>query len=583
LPPRAPQARERASRLRARGVLNARVMRLAMLYMASALAACATSGDDGPRKLDPLPPPGKDDSQFHAGLATNIDSSLTDVWTVTRQWQDVEADAGLAWPANSGLTWDDKYRKWIESFQWTPGVDGWSTTYTLTTPFGKTLPAPSLECAETAMFLRIAFASWYGLPIMFEAQDDNGQRIYFGHFGIRTLTDRYTGMPQFATQYKDYTNSDWHTQWPHDAKLRARIIHGGDESQPELAPDATLGTYLDEMLLNKRVGYFTTLVLDYLGSVNLADVANTYNLQPEAVQPGDFLLERWQKNGIGHTLVVKEVTPVGTASFDVTLVSGSMPRRQGVKASGTAAKEYFTGPYTGGPGTASDGTPYVQLGGGLKRWRVAKAINGYWTNTWMDGDEAHWINSTDFDRLSARPARFEQLLGEVPLDQQKTELLAQIADARHHLSQYPSSCAARTQREVAFRQLYDVESRLEMKDGSQVDNEQRQLEDYVFGELDYTHSMTCCWDSSTSAMHDLIVAEAMADKVAADAAGTCTAPIVFEAQSGSYQRWADYAASVGRAADWKPYTDDEGCAAKGITTDQEASSSATPYCSLAQH
>src|SRR5262249_54055846 len=151
-------------------------------------------------------------------------------------------------------------------------------------------------------------------------------------------------------------------------------------------------------------------------------------------------------------------------------------------------------------------------------------------------DEAHWINSNDYDRLSARPARFGSLLGEVPLDQQKTELLAQIADARHHLSQYPASCAARTQREGAFRELYDVEQRLESKYPEQVDQEQRTLDDYVFSELDYNHSKTCCWDSSSSAMYDIIMQEAMADKAAADAAMTCAAPVVFEAQSdGSYQ------------------------------------------------
>jgi len=213
----------------------------------------------------------------------------------------------------------------------------------------------------------------------------------------------------------------------------------------------------------------------------------------------------------------------------------------------------------------------------VKRYRVAKARNGYWTNTWMDGDEAHWINSTDYETIAARPARFEKLLGEVPLDQQKTELLAQIADARHHLSQYPASCAAREQRENAFRALYDVESRLEQKSTADVDKEQRKLDDYVFAPLEYNSSMTCCWDSSTSAMYDIIMQEAAADKAAADAMHVCTAPVIFEAQDGSYKRWADYAASINRGADWRAYSDDEGC---HKTADTEAYSSATPYCSL---
>ncbi len=553
-------------------------MRITCLVLAASLAVtgCADGGgdDDGPDgELSPLPPPGKEDGQYHAGLPVDMDSSRTDVWTVTRQWEDKDPEAGVAWSTDSGLTWEEKYSAWIASFQWTPASDGWSTTFIMTTPWGgKTMPAPVLECAETSLFLRVTFAAWYGLPLQWEALDDNGQKIYFGHFGIRTQYGNAAGMPEFAVRYQDYTGTNWQQQWPSDSTLRQRMIHG---------PDQVFGDYLDDIHLNKRVGYFTTLVLDYLGSVNLADTANTYNLQPEAVRPGDFLLERWQKIGIGHTLVVKDVTPVTDATVDVTLVSGSMPRRQGVKASGQAAKDYFTGDYTGGPGTNSDGDAYVKLGGGLKRWRVPKQMNGYWTNTWMDGDEAHWINSTDYDRLSARPARFQSLLGEVPLDQQKTELLAQIADARHHLSQYPASCAARTQRESAFRELYDVEQRLESKYPAQVDQEQRTLDDYVFAELDYNHSKTCCWDSSSSAMSDIIMQEAMADKAAADASMTCTAPVVFQAQSdGSYQRWVDYAASINRSADWKPYTDDEGCTAKGITTDTLQTSDATAYCSL---
>ena len=40
---------------------------------------------------------------------------------------------------------------------------------------------------------------------------------------------------------------------------------------------------------------------------------------------------------------------------------------------------------------------------------------------------------------------------------------------------------------------------------------------YGSGELVYTQSKTCCWNSSTSAMAELIVAKATADKEAADA------------------------------------------------------------------
>ena len=554
------------------------------------LFACTDSADDGDNgagedgELAPLPAPDKADGQYHAGMPTNVNSSRTDVWKVTAQWEDTNTAAakaaGMAWPANSGLTWDEKFSKWVGSLEWTPGVDGYSTTVKITTPFGKTLPSPELECAETALWLRISFAAWYGLPLQFEALDDHGKMIYFGHFGVRSRQGAASGFPEFAVKYKDYSGNGVPAVWPHDATLRTRIVHGGDDNQQELAEGATFGQYMDELHLNKRVGYFTLLALDYLGSANLADSTNTYNLNPDALRPGDILLERWQKNGIGHTLVVKDVTPLDGATYDVSLISGSMPRRQGQKASGSSAKSYFTGEYTGGPGMNDQGDAYAKLGGGLKRFRVAKARNGYWTNTWMNGDEAHWINSTDYAAIAARPGRFETLLGEVPPEQKKTELLARIGDARHHLAQYPASCAAREQREQAFRELYDVESTLSGKTASQVDEEQRTLEDYVFAQLDYDRSKTCCWDSSTSAMHDIIIAAAKADKAAADAAHVCTAPIVFSAQSDGYQKWADYAAAHGMGAAWKAYTDDEGCGAKGIVTDSIASAEATPFCEL---
>ncbi|HEY5950373.1 MAG TPA: hypothetical protein VIV40_33005, partial [Kofleriaceae bacterium] len=319
--------------------------------------------------------------------------------------------------------------------------------------------------------------------------------------------------------------------------------------------------------------YFTVLVLNYLSSANVADTANTYNLVPEAVRPGDVLLERWQASGIGHTLVVKEVKPIGASSYDVTTISGSMPRRQGVKDSGESSKYYFTSEYTGGVG-------YEKLGGGIKRWRVAKNVGGYWTNTWMNADEAHWINSTDIAQIGARPERFRSLLGQVDPQLQKAELLNQIADARHHLEQYPASCSARERRETAFRALYTLSAQHFGKSKAQVDDQYRDLADYALGELEYTKSKTCCWNSSTAAMYDLIVKKAQADKADADSRHVCEAPIVFAARSDGYKLWADYAASVGRASEWRAWSEDESCPQKTVAADTVAPLSATPYCSL---
>lgn len=540
-------------------------------------------GMDGP--LEPTPPPGKEDSEFRKGLLVNTDTTRTQVWTARNKWEDVDTTAakaaGLAWGANSGLTWDVKYGKWIESLAWIPHVNGYSMTVQLTTPWGKTLPSPSLECAEMSLFLRITFASWYELPLFFETVASNGQRVFFGHNGVRTSAGRYASSPEFAIKYKDYSKTPgWETTWPKDTTLRAKKIAGGEDIQSAIGPNATFGTYLDELHLNKRAGYFTVMALDYLGSMNLADSANTYNLIPDAVRAGDFLIERWQRSGIGHTLVVKEVHALPGGSMDVTTISGSMPRRQGVRESGQASKSYFTSAYTGGPGENSAHEEYAKLGGGLKRFRVAKNINGYWTNTWMAGDEASWINSTNYPRIAERPARFNVILGQVSPAQMKAELLQQISDARHHLQMYPASCSARERREHAFEQLYTVSQSAFGQNHAQVDAQYRELEDYVLGELDYTKSKTCCWNSSTSAMYDIVMKQAAAEEAAAEAAGTCIAPTVFMSRQDGYQKWASYAASIGRAAEWKAWSEDETCAQRNVAQDTVAEVEATPYCML---
>ena len=355
---------------------------LVLVSLAATLAslpACSGSrrdvddewGMDGP--LQPVPPPGKEDSQNRKGLLVATNTTRTQVWTARNAWEDTDTPAaaapGLAWGASSGLTWDQKYGLWLDSLQPIPSSDGYSTTVELTTPWGKTIPSPSLECAEMSIFLRITFSAWYELPFFMESIDEHGQRVFFGHNGVRTANGRYASSPEFAIRYEDDSKlpaSEWQAHWPKDATLRQKHVAGGDDSQPAFA-GAPFGTYLDELHLNKRVGYFTVMALDYLGSMNLADSANTFNLVPDAVHAGDMLLERWQKSGIGHTLVVKEVTALGEGNLDVALISGSMPRRQGVLQSGIASKSYFTSEYTGGPGSNDDGDEYAKLGGGLKR------------------------------------------------------------------------------------------------------------------------------------------------------------------------------------------------------------------------
>lgn len=561
------------------------------LVLACSVAACADSDDyaeDDVEKLDPTPPPGKEDSQNRRGLFVNTNTTRTQVWTARNKWEDTDTAAaraaGLAWSANSGLNWDEKFSAWVDSLRWIPGADGYSQTIELTTPWGKTLPSPVLECAEQALFLRITFSAWYELPLFFESASGS-TRIYFGHNGIRTASGVWNNMPEFGVRYTDHSamaESAWRANWPKDTALRGRRLSATDDRQV-IAANATIGTYLDEIHLNKRAGHFTAIALAYLGSANLADTANTYNIVPEAVRSGDVLIQRWQRSGIGHTLVVKETHALGEASKDFVTISGSMPRRQAKRESGVASKGYFTSAYAGGPGTNSDGHAYATLGGGAKRFRVTKNVDGYWTNTWMQADEASWIDSTDTARIAARPARFQSLLGQASPAQQRTELLAQIEDARRHLGNYPASCAARARRERAFDELYEVSRTGFGQTRAQVDAAHRKLEDYVFGELDYARSKTCCWNQSTRAMSDIIMDLARKDVAAAAANGTCAAPAVFKSETTGYQRWASHAATLGRAAEWRPWSEDETCAGRNVPSDAELASAATAWCSLASN
>ena len=156
-------------------------MRLPLLLLACSLVACADpdvpDGDDV-EKLEATPPPGKEDSQNRRGLLVATNTTRTQVWTARNKWEDRDTPAaraaGLAWTANSGLDWDEKYAQWVDSLSWIAGADGYSQTVELTTPWGKTLPSPALECAEMALFLRITFAAWYELPLFFESQDSTG-------------------------------------------------------------------------------------------------------------------------------------------------------------------------------------------------------------------------------------------------------------------------------------------------------------------------------------------------------------------------------------------------------------------------
>jgi len=520
-------------------------------------------------------------------LSSSFDGARTAVWEVRNQWADTNTsearEAGMAWAADSGLNWDEKYAVWVQSLDETSTFSGNRRTFRITNPQGKTLDVPALECAELALMMRSVFAAWYGLPFFLEAQDAAGTRVFLGHFGFRTATGRYKNTPEFRTRYNNYshlTSSDALSSWPQDSQLRGRHLYnrrGHDDFNPFLDEDAGAGWYFDELLLNKRVGHFLLLLLPYFGSMHLADDANAYHTQPESLRAGDILLKRWQRRGIGHVMLVKDVQERPEGKLAAELASGSMPRRQALWESQAASKMLFTNDYTGGVGENNDGETYVNLGGGLKRFLVAEESSGRWRNRVLSSDLSDYIRWSRRSERASRPERFRTLLVTVSPDELREELLAIIDAKRDHLRSYPASCSARIAREDAFEELYSLCANHFDMSRDQVDAEYRLLEDYVFAELVYDESKTCCWNSTDATMFDIVMNYNLTRQ---EAAGACLAPTVFKAQDGGYEVFANHADSMGIGNRWKAWSADENCPQGNTLNDVEETHGWTPYCEI---
>jgi hypothetical protein len=526
------------------------------------LLACSVSSDDE-NVLDQSP---EADSVSMSGPANSAGSSA-EVWSVNAAWSD---------KAPSGHTWEEEFSVWVGSFKKIPG-----DTIEIPSPYGaRKLPGPALECAEVAMTLRITFASWHHLPFLLGAWDSKANKAMFAsHLGfVYADGTAVKGFPLFRAQYKDFEKT-WHEgqAWPSDAQLR-KLHLASDDTNSFLSDQGGAGSYFDELFLNKRVGYFARLTLLWFGSINLADPSNLFQIKPEATTAGDVLLERWQKKGIGHTIPVIHVEHTGGDHLAIDVASGSMPRRQPLWDGPDQSTWSFTNDMTGGMGSASDGTPYAKLGGGIHRWRTPVLRNGRWSNEVPTVDKIVYINSTSVDAIAARPARFGELLAQGTPEEQRDAALTRIATARQHLLEHASSCSARTEREDAFQKLYDISQASFGMDKAAVDKKWRTLEDHVFGELVYDKSKTCCWDSTTTKMTDLILAYAKDEQAKAAQKGMCVQPTVFAAKGtgDGFDTWRTYATQSGKASDWKAWSEDEPCAQRAVKED--TTSRTATYC-----
>ncbi len=502
-------------------------------------------------------------------------SAETEVWTVTRRWYQVSGEAGIAWSADSGLTWDEKYAAWVDAMDATTGEDG-HVTVELVTPWGDRLPSPRLECAEMAMFLRATFAAWYELPFFLTAWHADVGDIHMGHMGI--VDDegrRVPGYPRFGTDYVDHRGSlpidaPFPGTWPSDPALAAAALTPlKDDQVGFLGEEAYAGAYFDALFLNKRVGHLLLRLLTNNGSMHLASATNTWDLQPEAMREGDFSVQRWSAWGIGHVVVLKEVDEVD-GQLDVEVVYGSMPRIQPRWYEESLSLPYLTSRSAGSAQLDGAGVPYSHYGGGLKRWRTPVAKDDHWVNIVPVSDRDAYIDDDDFSALEARTVGIAALLGDLTPEEHRDAVLARIELARDNLLHSPASCANRTRREEAFAELYGLMAEHFDMDREAVDAAYRTLEDHVFAELDYTQSKTCCWNRSTPEMAAIVLNLAEQEQAAAAASGTCVEPTVFRAEADSgdgYQRWADHAALLGLADDWLPWTEDETCPWSDVASD----------------
>ena len=563
------------------------------LPLLAALAGCAATpaspadvaadetGVEGP--FDPMPPESKFDLDGERGPRVR-DGAATEVWAVTRDWADVEGEAGIAWPADSGWTWEQKFDAWVAAAERMPRSTGYGETFRIPTPYGeRSLEAPTLECAEVALLMRMTFAAWYELPFFIQGWDAHTrQTMYAGHFGfVNRDGANVSRFPSFRTRYADH-RGDWAPgePWPRDERLRGYRL-GDDDGVPFLEAGAGAGAYFDELFLNKRAGYFARLILLYFGSANLADEANMFHITPESTRAGDVLLERWQRRGIGHTIPVMRVDEPVPGRLAVHVASGSMPRRQPLWEEPASARSSFTLAAAGGEGEARDGTPYAELGGGIRRWRTAVRVDGRWRNIVGEADEAASLAPGDTAQIAARPDRFREILADVSPAERIEVALEQVEAARMHLRRYPASCAARTRREDAFARLYVVTEEVHGWDQARTDAEHRRLEDYVFAELEYEASRTCCWNRSTAAMFDIVMDHARAEQAEAEAAGMCMAPTVFRAEGpgdAGYARWQSHAEALGRGGEWVAWSADETCPWQDVVEDTPSERAVTGFC-----
>ena len=199
-----------------------------------------------------------DEEKFEASNQTDTSGPVArsgapwEVWSVTNAWSDKDTPAakkaGIAWAENSGLTWEEKFDAWVGGMETMPAASGWGTTISIKTPFGdKKLPAPTLECAEVAIFLRVTFASWYHLPFYLRGWDaETKQSVFAGHFGFVDAAGN--GLPKFQRfKEKGLLNPEAGMYYRRKVLARGGVMDEMEMIKDYLGRDPKLDAYLEHL------------------------------------------------------------------------------------------------------------------------------------------------------------------------------------------------------------------------------------------------------------------------------------------------------------------------------------------------
>jgi hypothetical protein len=508
------------------------------LLLLVGLAGCEGTGSD----TDYLDDPYWNIEEGSADLyTTGMPDPGDNVWNVEHAWED---------RAPNGMTYDELYADWLSNIQ--HNSNGREISYT----DGTVVPAPSLECADTALFLRFLFASEYKLPMFVRGWYEGGWN-YWGHFGW--LSARGNRMVDYSGHPLNAARGSY-------APLQNRNRYLPDNLQAYPSQGSTIGEYLDAVLTNKRFGFFyqDLAVMIYSGSI--VDDYNTYYIRPDAIRGGDLQMHRYDSTGgIGHTITIQNIERSATGRLlQVDVIQSYMPTLPWIVNGYSELTSY---------------TPDPATNGGLRRWRRPELRSGRW---YMAADEE--VSQWESD-VANNPDTFQALFNMSAEDEVST-MLETIDIRRRALFDNPNSCRRREEREEAFNNLYELyistpelyqslgfssEPTLEQVK-LEVDRLHRTVDDFIWARMTYEGSWVCHWNPSDTAVNNDMYRATVAYNRQAIADGGCQAIRMFRAENvtraDGTDGFSDLSAWAGsNDYQWAPYSNDENGALSGVTDD----------------